>query len=229
MPIRYPPVRFYLEREAYKGNLKNLPIGVFDSGVGGLTVLDAIIKLDSFNNSTGDPGSDGIADFTDERFIYLGDQANMPYGNYPAEGKTEFLRELVVKDVLFLLGRRYWPSGDTETPLMDKPPVKAIVIACNTATAYGYEIVRQALESWDIPVYLVGVVNAGARGAFTATGGKGAVAVMATVGTCNSEGYVRAVNSTWESEKLSPPPVVQQGCLGLAGAIVGGFQLYREP
>ena len=230
---------FAIERQAYAGNLKELPIGVFDSGVGGLTVLDAILQLDKFDNATGEQVSDGIADFKNEHFIYLGDQANMPYGNYPAEGKTEFLRELVVRDVLFLLGSRYWTSQTADKPLDNKPPVKAIVIACNTATAYGYEIVRQALEIWNIPVYLVGVVDAGARGALSATGGKGAVAVMATVGTCNSEGYVHAVKAAWESENLPSPPVVQQGCLGLAGAIEGDlsyisssnrdFATYRGP
>ncbi|MBW7995005.1 MAG: hypothetical protein FVQ81_00245 [Candidatus Glassbacteria bacterium] len=227
---------FALERAAYEGDLSRLPIGVFDSGVGGLTVLDALIALDEFDNSTGEAGPDGVADFEHERFIYLGDQANMPYGNYPAEGKTGFLRELVVKDALFLLGRRYWQSREAESPSFDKPPVKAIVIACNTATAYGYDDVRAALEQWGVPVYLVGVVSAGAKGALAATGGDGAVAVMATVGTCSSEGYVRAVENTWRAAELAPPPVVQQGCLGLAGAIEGdrsyigaGPEFYKGP
>ncbi len=95
------------------------------------------------------------------------------------------------------------------------------MIACNTATAYGYDDVLAALKSWGIPVYLVGVVNAGAKGALSATGGQGAVGVMATVGTCASRGYVRAVGGKWTEQGLAAPPVVQQGCLGLAGAIEG--------
>jgi glutamate racemase len=228
--------QFSLELQHYTGNLADLPIGVFDSGVGGLTVLDAIIALDEFNNLSGRSGPDGVPDFEHERFVYLGDQANMPYGNYPAEGKTDFLRELIVKDALFLLGNRYWPSRHAESPRFDKPQVKAIVIACNTATAYGYNDVLEGLKSWGIPVYLVGVVNAGAKGALSATGGEGAVAVMATVGTCASQGYVRAVGSTWSQHGLTPPPVVQQGCLGLAGSIEGdasfigaGVQNYKGP
>lgn len=212
---------FVLEHEAYRGDLSNLPIGVFDSGVGGLTVLEAILGLDEFDNGSGEPGGDGVPDFERERFVYLGDQANMPYGNYSGEDKTDFLRELVVKDALFLLGSRYWPARDATSPSFDKPPVKAIVIACNTATAYGYDDVKAALEQWGIPVYLVGVVNAGARGAYAAMQGDGAVAVMATVGTCASEGYVRAVGAAWGSGGQEPPPVIQQGCLGLAGAIEG--------
>ncbi|MHC4641792.1 MAG: glutamate racemase [Planctomycetota bacterium] len=208
----------------YEGDRKALPIGVFDSGIGGLTVLAAILELDGFNNITGEPGPDGRADFEKERFVYLGDQANMPYGNYPSEQKVDFLRELILKDVIFLLGERYWLSTNAKVPQYDKPPVKAIVIACNTATAYGLESVRAALEQWNLPVYLVGVVEAGADGAIgaiTESGKRGAVAVLATVGTCRSEGYVRAVTNSAGEAGTKPPAVIQQGCLGLAGAIEG--------
>jgi glutamate racemase len=203
---------------------KALPIGVFDSGIGGLTVLAAVLELDAFNNVTGEQGPDGRPDFENEHFVYLGDQANMPYGNYPSEQKVDFLRELILKDVVFLLGERYWPWADAETPRYDKPPVKAIVIACNTATAYGLETVRAAINQWGLPVHLVGVVEAGADGAVQAIsepGRRGAVAVLATVGTCRSGGYVRAVKKSAEEAGIEPPTVIQQGCLGLAGAIEG--------
>ena len=78
----------------------NLPIGVFDSGTGGLTVLEAMLSLDAFNNATGAPGADGKPDFDREYFQYLADQANMPYGNYAAEGKTKLLQEHVIKNIL---------------------------------------------------------------------------------------------------------------------------------
>ena len=159
---------FKVPFDRYEGNTKAFPIGIFDSGIGGLTVLAAILELDAFNNVTGEPGPDGRPDFEKERFVYLGDQANMPYGNYPSEQKVEFLRELILKDVVFLLGERYWLSAAAEMAQYDKPPVKAIVIACNTATAYGLESVRAALEQWGVPVYVVGVVEAGADGAIQA-------------------------------------------------------------
>ncbi len=215
---------FSIPFDQYQGDLRNLPIGVFDSGIGGLTVLAAILEADSFDNITHAPGSDGIPDFDNERFIYLGDQANMPYGNYPSEGKTDFLRELIIKDAAFLLGNRYWPTSTAPKPGNDKPPVKAIVIACNTATAYGLEDIRHALNAWGLPVYLVGVVEAGAKGAVAALkerGGEGAVAVMATVGTCASEGYPRALVKVAGEEGVAVPDVTQQGSLGLAGAIEG--------
>ncbi|MBN1294757.1 MAG: aspartate/glutamate racemase family protein [Candidatus Latescibacteria bacterium] len=215
---------FSIAYDRYKSDTKDLPIGVFDSGIGGLTVLAEILKLDSFNNETHEPGTDGLPDFDNERFIYLGDQANMPYGNYPSENKVDFLKELIIKDAIFLLGERYWLISESTSPRNDKPPVKAIIIACNTATAYGLEDVRSALELWDVPVYVVGVVEAGARGAveeLARKGTQGAVAVMATVGTCKSEGYVRAVEKAAKEAGIKQPEVVQQGSLGLAGAIEG--------
>ncbi len=215
---------FTVSFDRYKTEMKELPIGVFDSGIGGLTVLTAILQLDAFDNVTHEPGPDGRPDFEYERFVYLGDQANMPYGNYPSEQKTDFLRELIIKDVLFLLGERYWPSATAQMPRHDKPPVKAIVIACNTATAYGLKTVSAALKEWQLPVQVVGIVDAGAGGAvraMTEQSKKGVVAVLATVGTCRSEGYVRAIAQHAGEAGIMPPTVIQQGCLGFAGAVEG--------
>ncbi len=212
---------FSVDFENYETISSDSPIGVFDSGIGGLTVLNEILQLDEYDNKTHQPGADGLADFEQERFIYLGDQANMPYGNYPSEGKTDFLRELVLKDAIFLLGTRYWPTGSSSDPRFDKPPVKAIVIACNTATAYGIQDIVKAVAHWKIPISVIGVVNAGAKGAMSEDSADGAVAVMATVGTCSSQGYVRAVDTIAKRMDRKAPPVVQQGCLGLAGAIEG--------
>lgn len=213
-------VAFSFDREAYeKIELSRLPIGVFDSGIGGLTVLQAILALDAFDNDSLQPGADGKADFANERFIYFGDQANMPYGNYSAAGKTEYLRELILKDALFLLGKRSVEGG---TVKLDKPPVKAIVIACNTATAYGLEDIRAALKAWNLPVFVVGVVEAGARGVQeTSKTQSGAVGVLATVGTCASGAYPRLIGSTLGLAGRSVPPITQQGSPSLAGVIEG--------
>ena len=192
----------------YRRDLRDLPIGVFDSGVGGLTVLEAIKAHDRHHNLTGADGADGVPDFAGESFVYFGDQANMPYGNYSAVGRTDFLRELVLRDALFLLGRRHARGA--------KPPVKAIVIACNTATAYGLEDIRSAVKAWGVPVIVVGVVEAGAQGlAETAEGAQGGVAVLATVGTCASNAYPKAI------AKVSGRPVRQLGSATLAAAIEG--------
>ena len=213
-------------RESYRqltqGALADLPIGVFDSGIGGLTVLEALLTTDAFHNDTHAPGPDGRPDFEREQFLYLGDQANMPYGNYPSSGREDFLRELVLKDTLFLLGQRYHlrvPDGKLSLRT-DKPPVKAIVIACNTATAYGFEAIKEALRGWNIPVLVVGVVEAGARGLAQSTSG-GAVGVMATVGTCSSEVYPRTIARTFAGSGLPEPVVSQWGSARLAGVIEG--------
>jgi glutamate racemase len=215
---------FSIDFGSYQSELVHLPIGVFDSGVGGLTVLETLLTYDQHNNVNGQPGADGVPDFQNERFVYLGDQANMPYGNYSAAGKEDYLRELIMKDAIFLLGNRYWPSPNAKSPSFDKPSVKAIVIACNTATAYGLADIRAAVERWKLPVLVVGVVVAGAD-AFVqelpADGEPSSVAVMATLGTCSSGAYPKAIVRAAGLAGKRNPLVWQQGSLGLAGAIEG--------
>lgn len=211
--------------EALKGDRSGFPIGVFDSGIGGLTVLEAILKIDAFNNQTLQPGSDGVPDFEGEEFVYLGDQANMPYGNYPAHGAEPYLKELILKDAIFLLASQ------------KKPPVKAIVIACNTATAYGLEEIRALLQKLNLEVPVIGVVEAGARAVAAELPDDGrarSVAVLATVGTCASNAYPKAINMAVGRTGKRVPPVVQQGSVGLAGAIEGspaflGDAVYEGP
>ncbi|MBL9178547.1 MAG: aspartate/glutamate racemase family protein [Verrucomicrobiaceae bacterium] len=198
---------------------RRMPVGVFDSGIGGLTVLESLLTLDAFHNDTLQPGADGTPDFAQERFIYFGDQANMPYGNYPAVNRTDYLRELIVKDAIFLLGRRFW-SAEGKEPQFTKPPVKAIVIACNTATAYGLEDIRKAVAAWKIPVIVVGVVEAGARGVLESQA-EGGIGVLATSGTCASGVYPRTITQTLGLAGKSVPAIAQQGSPTLAGAIEG--------
>lgn len=184
-----------------------------------LLLLEALLTLDAFNNDTLQPGPDGTPDFAQERFIYFGDQANMPYGNYSAVDRTDYLRELILKDAIFLLGRRAW-SAQGAMPHFEKPPVKAIVIACNTATAYGLEDLRKAVAAWKIPVIVVGVVEAGARGVLESKA-EGGIGILATVGTCASGAYPRTITQTLGLAGRSVPTIAQQGSPTLAGAIEG--------
>ena len=92
------------------------PIGVFDSGLGGLTVLERLLDVDQVNNATGLYGPDGVPDLARESFVYLGDQANMPYGDYAAEGKSDYLRELILKDAKFLLSTNYYTRAEEQEP-----------------------------------------------------------------------------------------------------------------
>ena len=88
---------YHVDFGNYPTGDNSLPIGIFDSGTGGLTVLKAIVNYDENNNTTYENGSDGTIDFDKESFIYLGDQANMPYGNYSKENKVDLLNELLLK------------------------------------------------------------------------------------------------------------------------------------
>ncbi len=213
------------DSKARLDRLSALPIGVFDSGTGGLTVLEQILLIDVADNETHALSeADGRPDFQDERFIFLADQANMPYGNYPTVGKASFLTRLTVKDAEFLLGNKFYPSAAAETPKPTKSPVKAIVIACNTATAYGKTAIERLLTKSAIDVPVVGVVQAGAQGALEqlSRAGRGTIGIMATKGTVLAGAYPAAIRSlTRKKGGETDIGVVQQGGLGLAGAIDG--------
>ena len=204
------------------------PIGVFDSGTGGLAVLEAILAIDAFDNGTTlpTPQGDGRPDLAGQSFIYLADQANMPYGNYPNVGRERFLEDLIVKDVEFLLGSRYHPDAVSE-PARGKMPVKAVVIACNTATAYGKDRIDKLVAATGLDVPVVGVVDAGVRAAVDRfdDGQSGTIGVLATRATVLADAYPRGIRAEIERRGLQGDgqriEVVQQGSLGLAGAIDG--------
>ena len=189
--------------------MRDCPIGVFDSGIGGLSVLEQILSLDMFDNDTGASGADGRLDFADEDFVYFGDQANMPYGRYDALGKADFLRELIRRDARFVLG------GDGHLP------AKIVVIACNTATAYGFDDVRALPPPRGEKV--IGVVNAGVEAALDAIAsatGACAVAVMATPGTISSGVYERTLLAEAKARSMAfPLEVANRGGIGLAEAV----------
>jgi glutamate racemase len=129
--------------------VSDAPIGVFDSGVGGLTVARAI--LDQLPN---------------ESTLYIGDTARGPYGPRPLAEVREFALETM--DFLVSQG------------------VKAIVIACNTASA---AMLRDARERYSIPV--VEVIQPAVRRAVAATR-TGNVGVIGTRATIDSKAYVDA-------------------------------------
>ena len=150
------------------------PIGVFDSGLGGLTVAHAIMRQ-----------------LPAESLIYFGDTARVPYGPKSPETVRRYSREISA----FLI----------------EQGVKAIVVACNTATAHALPALREEL---DVPV--IGVVEPGARAAVraTRTGHNGDIG---TVGTIRSQAYVRAIhaeNPDLRETALACPlfvPLVEEG------------------
>ena len=218
---------FYLDVQHYPRDKKGLPVGVFDSGTGGLAVLDNIINIDAYENKSHNPlpAGDGLKDFQKEYFIYLGDQANMPYGDYSRENNITLLKEHILKDMQFLLGNKYYLSGDAKYFQTDKKPVKAIVIACNTATAYGKKDIEDFIGKAGLKIKVIGVIDAAARAATRLFENESAtVAVMATAGTVTSGGYVAALKAQMQTKPSSEIAIYQQAGIGLAGAIDGSVE-----
>jgi len=214
---------FFADFGNYPKELRELPIGVFDSGTGGLTVLEKLLSLDAFDNMTGAEGVDSILDFAGEKFIYLADQANMPYGVYDASGKADYLQELVVKDALFLAGDKYYENAIQSVPTGSKPQVKIMVIACNTATAYGLKSVQSMLEQSGTGVKVIGVINAGVKAVldqFKDETAPYAIGVLATQGTISSGAYERTINEMLAERGVKTPvTVVNQSGYGFAESV----------
>lgn len=213
---------YFIKFKNFSKPSNKLPIGVFDSGTGGLTVLDALVNFDQFNNITKEHDKDGKLDFETEKFIYLADQANMPYGNYNATGKDDLLKEHIIKDFQFLLGNKYYQNSNQPLFQKDKEQVKAIVIACNTATAYGYDDAVSFLNKTGLDIPIIGVINAAARGTLSFFDKKenASIAVFATVGTIASKGYERTLRQQIaEGNFTGDIQIFSQGGYGLAEAV----------
>lgn len=126
------------------------PIGVFDSGVGGLTVVKQIMKV-----------------MPHENIIYFGDTARVPYGTKSKEAVTKYSKQ----NVRFLLSK----------------DVKAIIVACNTASSNSLDELR---ATFDVPIF--GVVVPGVEEALRATKNK-KIGVIGTQGTVRSGAYERMI------------------------------------
>ena len=135
-----------IRRIARIAPVNDAALGLFDSGVGGLTVVRAVQDLL--------PGED---------VIYLGDTARLPYGSK----SPETIRQFAAEDVDFLLSKG----------------VKAIVVACNTATAHALP------EFWkNCPVPIMGVIEPGVEAAL-ANADADRIGIIATRGTIGSHAY----------------------------------------
>lgn len=150
------------------------PIGVFDSGVGGLTVAREIMRQ-----------------IPNEKIIYFGDTARVPYGSKSKETVTRFSKQIV----------RFLKTFD----------VKTIVVACNTASAFALD----ALEAEsDIPI--IGVVKPGAKVAseVTRNGRIGVIATEATIGSQIYSKYITQINDHVSIYGKACPlfvPLVEEG------------------
>jgi glutamate racemase len=132
--------------------MRQRPVGVFDSGIGGLTVAHEI-----------------ITQLPNERIVYFGDTARVPYGPKSPDTVRRYSREIAA----------YLRDQD----------VKALVIACNTATAHALAVLQDELS---VPV--IGVVEPGARAAVKMSNGSH-IGVIGTAGTIRSGAYERAIRA----------------------------------
>ncbi len=129
---------------------KTAPIGVFDSGVGGLTVAREIMRH-----------------LPNEDIVYFGDTARVPYGNKSKDNIIRYSKQII--------------------NFLKTKGVKAIVIACNTASAQALDVVQ---AEYDIPI--IGVVEPGAKAALEVTEAK-KVGVIGTEGTVRSGMYEKVI------------------------------------
>ena len=150
------------------------PVGLFDSGIGGLTAAYAIIR-----------------ELPPEQIVYFGDTAHLPYGPQPAETIRAYSADITA----FLL----------------QQGCKAIVVACNTATAAALNYLR---ERWpDVP--FIGMEPAVKPGAHATRSGK--VGVLATAGTFKSQRYASLMHRYAVNVELLENP-----CTGLVERIEAG-------
>lgn len=157
---------------------KDLPIGIFDSGVGGLTVFSAIAKS-----------------MPHENLLYLGDTARVPYG---ARSPKTVLR--YAQCVAGHLANR---------------GIKALVIACNTATSYALNELREAAAKENIPV--IGVIEPGAIDAVQCSTAQ-KIGIIGTEGTIRGQKYEEALR------RLSPEVTIYtQACPLLVPLIEEGW------
>ncbi|HEY6803837.1 MAG TPA: glutamate racemase [Pyrinomonadaceae bacterium] len=138
---------------------RNLPIGIFDSGVGGLTVYKALHQR-----------------LPNERFLYLGDTARVPYGTK----SLATVERYAVENAKFL----------------EAHGIKMLVVACNTASALALPAIRKAVN-----VEVVGVIEPGARAAVRVAPDN-RIGVIATEATVQSHAYRRAISAIDESAKI---------------------------
>lgn len=153
---------------------KDAPIGVFDSGVGGLTVAREIMRQ-----------------IPNEKIIYFGDTARVPYGSKSKETVTRFSKQIV----------RFLQTFQ----------VKTIVVACNTASAYALDELE---KETDIPV--IGVLKPGAKTAaeVTKNGKIGVIATEATIGSQMYTKYIKELNKQVTIYGKACPlfvPLVEEG------------------
>lgn len=124
---------YYDTFNQYTDDMASLPIGMFDSSVDGIMVMERFLTIDQFDNITGARVSDGIPDFGGENFQFLIDMANGPYIDYIEGGNVDFLKEHLMTNLFFLMGKSFYTLSVDDFKSGQKDRVKAVVSLTNTA------------------------------------------------------------------------------------------------
>ncbi len=159
--LHNPNSIYYQDYEHYSEDLSHLPIGMLDCAVDGYTVMEGLLTIDSYDNITGARKGDGIADFGGENFQILMDFANGPYYGYVTQGNEAFLKDQVLRNVIFLTGKEYYNLAMDESPMGIKPRVKVIVVASPVADYKVIEDVNNFLSATGTGVRALGVMSCG--------------------------------------------------------------------
>ncbi len=179
-------------------------IGVFDSGLGGLTVVRELRRL-----------------LPHENIIYLGDTARLPYGNKSPRAVIRYAKQALqfLELAAVELAERHLQSLSSTKKLEKyrknryQPFLKLVVIACNTATAHALEPLRQ-LSS--VPV--VGVIRPAVKEAIARTSTR-SIGIIGTEGTIRSGAYQEALRRELPSAEIRAKacsllvPLVEEGWL----------------
>jgi glutamate racemase len=179
-----------------------LPVAVFDSGVGGLTVLhELLVSL---------PGED---------YVYLGDTARLPYGNRSRAELRRFATA-IADHLLEGDGAAAGTGGGVaDGPAGQAGPTgaKLLIVACNSASAAALPAVQDHLRRRGRDVDVIGVLHAAAQMAVAASH-SGRIGLLATPATVASEAYARIVHAADPHVHLE-----SVACPDLAAIIESGF------
>lgn len=154
--------------------MDNRAIGVFDSGIGGLTVVKELMKI-----------------LPNEKIVYFGDTARVPYGSRSEETIKKFSKECI--------------------SFLDKKDIKSLIIACNTVSAVAIEMLKEEFD-----MHILGVIIPGSKMASEVTNNN-RIGVIGTNATVNSGAYEKCIKSENKQNivysKACPlfVPIVEEG------------------
>lgn len=143
---------------AYPSQLDTLPIGIIEFD-GWQPMEETLAQLESYNNITGKDGNDGIPDFAGENYQILLDSENLPYEDYIEAKNENYLREITVKNAIFLLSNKYYIQSSDKVAKGTKSPCKIILVSSPWASAYGVSDIEQMLRLAKSDVKVVGVIK----------------------------------------------------------------------